>query len=224
MNIIRTVVSPRRRCGERHEHGVYVVSKLDSSEDGILAKFTRINPPIPYQVPVHRNARQVDGFAVLDRKPMNEWWLGGSQKAEINKQGDAWAIDVFGMPLAKRLSIGDCADAGDAEQALAVLLSKFRFNPYNKQVIRFLQELVHTGVNEMPKAAQHYTKLIASLQDYMHNPIVDNLMNAQAAIWRMVFTVKPSSRKEVLPNLMGLLASMGLTKDALEVAKIAKTQ
>jgi hypothetical protein len=216
---VEIVEAADRQCGRRKTHGTYIVSKMRTSENGILSPFTLMNPPVPYQVPLHRGPRIVDGAAVIQRMPMETWWAGQSKETEIKKNGDQWAIHIFGMPISKRINTGECAGCKDADEALAVLLTKLSLT-HSKAATKAMQALVVDKVNEMPRVAEHYEAFIQAIQEYTMTSKVSCLMDAQAAVWRMAYTVRPSIRKTIIPNLVTIITALGLRKDALEMAKL----
>lgn len=207
---IRTIVTKVRKCGKR-KPGLYLVGGDGVSKDGVLARFTRISPPVPYQVKVHRSVRIVDAHAVLGRRSQEEWWAGQSRKTEEKKTGDRWALDVFGMTAKKRVTTGECANSESVEEALATLVGKIT---WSNRIVDYFRDLTVCKVQEIQTAAVHYEQLHEALHSYLGTKAVGDLIDAQAAVWRIAYNLPPRKRREVVPNLMRILVLMGLTKDA----------
>lgn len=214
MSAIKTspidVVDKKRRCGWRKEGGVYIMGGMDVTKDGASAIFTLINPPIPYQVKVHRGPRIVNSAAVLWRRPMEEWWFGASKDHEEKKNADAWALSMFGMT--QRLKIGECAGLKGTDKALAHIASKIVWNP---TVIKYYRELTLLGVGNLPRAAEPYDTLRSHIALIETNQKLDNLLGIQAAIWRLADSIPPSARKQTIPVLTKMLALLNLPLDAI---------
>lgn len=213
MNIV-TITIGVRKCGRR-KRGLYLTGG-EPSENGVLAVFNLLNPPVPYQVPVHRGPRIVDAYAIIERKPMEDWWFGSSKSTEEKKAGDAWAEDVFGMTLAKRTSIGECEDALSADEALSMLVSNIR---WNSNLLPLFRNITKDKIQEIKRVDSHYTKLHEHLSSYTKTMKVDDLIGAQAAIWRMAYNLPPSRRQDYIPNLMRMLIVMNLKRDAIAMQR-----
>jgi hypothetical protein len=214
---IRTVHSPVRKCGTRKEYGVYATGGEDGDPEGTMLRFNRINPPVPYQVKLHRGPRIVDATALLDRQPMDSWWAGSSANTELKKSGDAWAQEIFGMTLARRLSIGECAGCQTPDDALAQLLSKLA---WDNRITDSFRALSLNKVQELPRTAAPYNNLHESLLTYCRTGKIGNLVDAQAAIWRLAYSIPPSRRVDYVPSLVRMLALMGLVKDGLTMSRM----
>ena len=207
---IRLITTSIRKCGYR-KRGVYVVGGDSQDSSGVLARFTLINPPVPYQVKLHRGPRIVDGNAVLNRQPMNEWWEGSSKDTEQKKSGDQWALETFGMTVSKRLSVGECAGAADPDEALAILVSKIK---WGNQIAHWFREMTRNKIQEVPRIVAEYSVLHEHLLKYTDNKQVGHLMQAQASLWRIAYSLPPTKRHLYIPFLMRILIVMGLAKDA----------
>jgi hypothetical protein len=206
-----------RKCGRRTKGGVYAIGGGEGDPNGSLLQFTRLHPPIPYQVPLHRNARIVDAIKVLSREPMEEWWLGTSQETEIKKSGDAWAQDVFGMTGGKRLTVGECAGAKSLDDALAIIVSKVSFSP---SIGQYFRSLSLSNVQEITRVTPHFEQLVDSLKTYTSTHTVGSLVEIQAALWRIAYNLPPSKRNKFLPDIMRILVVMNLGMDAVAMRKI----
>jgi len=207
-----TIQTKTRRCGKRIEGGVYLVGGTFQSTEGTLLPFSLISPPIPYPAAVHRNARIVNGDAILERLPLNEWWFGSSRATEDKKLGDAWAIDLFGMTVAKRIGMGECARAKTADDAMAVLAEKVRFD--RTPLLAHLRSLAANKISEVSRAALAYTRLHERLLEYTRTGDVRNLIHAQAAVWQIADQLPPTKRPAYIYDLAGILTRLGLIKDA----------
>lgn len=208
---VRVVVTRVRGCGKRKTHGVYAVGGGEGSPDGVLARFVRLNPPIPYPVKLHRGPRIVDAHAVLARLPMETWWAGASKDTEQKKSADAWAQETFGMTLHKRLETGECAGAKSADEAWATLAEQVR---WSHRLADYFRELTLEKVQELPRVTPHYDRLHEHLLRYADDQQVGDLMGAQAALWRIGFTLPPAKRPAIVPLLMRMLVLLNLPKDA----------
>lgn len=214
---IQTITIDIRKCGRRKPHGLYAIGGSFRSKDGVLSPFTLLNPPIPYQAKVHRTARVVDSYAILERQPSDEWWLDGSKKTEKKKKGNAWALDTFGMTIAERLKIGDCAGAKDVNDALSILAGQIRLSTTDGRITNYFRSMVKEGIDSLPRVDVHYAKFHQHLAYYLRDQRIDNLMHAQAALWRMAYNIPPSKRSIFIPYLQSFLMLMHLTKDAIDM-------
>jgi hypothetical protein len=213
---IRTVYTVVRKCGKRVANKAYAIGGESGSENGVLERFTRVCPPIPYQVKLHRGPRLVDATTVLYRAPMEEWWAGSSKETEVKKSGDAWAQDTFGMTEHRRITVGECTGATSSDEALAILVNKIG---WNKRIVDFFRAMTLSDIQRIQRVAPHYLTLHDHLLAYTVTGKVGELMGAQAAIWRIAYNLPPSKRSEYIPNLMRILALMNLTKDALTMQR-----
>jgi hypothetical protein len=137
--------------------------------------------------------------------------VGSSKKTEQKKAGDAWAVETFGMTITKRLSVGECADDDTADMAIATLLNKIAWN--DKVIVKF-RDITNTAMQENARVAPHYERLHRALHDYKKTNKIGSLIEAQAAVWRMAYTTKPSDRQENIPELVRMLVLLNLRKDA----------
>lgn len=215
---IKEIETSVRRCGRRKAYGLYLTGGDDLSPDGTLLPFTKISPPIPYQVKFHRNLRLVDAVSVLSRMPMDQWWVGSSEKTEIKKSGDAWWVDVFGMTRRRRMSLGECVGATSGDQCMAILSEKIH---WTSGLIDSFRSLTLTKISELPRLAASYEKLHVSLTAASRpTGNTNHLIEAQAAVWEMAFLIPPSKRSEYIPALVNVLAYLNLTKDAAAMARL----
>jgi hypothetical protein len=210
--VIRVVEQPVRGCGKRKPGGTYLVS--ESSGDGQVPLITRLNPPVPVTTKFHRSTVLVNGNAILARQPEDEWLVGSSKKHAEKVRGDAWSFEVFGMTLTQRLTTGECKGEPDADVALAGLIGKVKITCHFLDLIKNLTE---TGAAEMPRASEHYARLVQTYQAYYLTHKVAHLIELQAAIWRLGVTTPPSKRQQVIPVLARMLANMTLPKDSMAI-------
>ena len=210
---IQIVHTKIRGCGERKEYGLYLVGGGSGSENGALARFVRINPPVPYPAKFHRGPRIVDGDAILSRLPLSHWWAGSSKDTEQKKSADQFALDTFGMTLNRRLTIGECRGSGarDIDEALAIVTSQVTWNP---DAARWFASVTRNKIQELPRIAADYSKLHEALLYAQKTRRVDHLVNAQAAVWRIAYNLPPRRRGEFIPDLSRILIRLGMTKDA----------
>jgi len=209
---VLTIEAKTRQCGKRKDGGVYLVGGTFQSAEGTLLPFSLISPPIPYPAGVHRNARIVNGDAILEKLPLNEWWFGSSKATEDKKLGDAWAIDIFGMPIAKRIGMGECARVKTADDAMEVLVGKVKFD--SKPLLSHLRSLAENRVSEITRVALAYNKLHEHILAYTRTGDVRNLIHAQAAVWQIADRLPPSKRDQYTYDLAGILTRLGLVRDA----------
>lgn len=216
--MFETIMSPVRKCGKR-KPGTYLVGGTEGSPDGVLDRFTLLHPPVPYNVKLHRTPRLVDSDAILERRPLEDWWVGSSQKTEEKKAGDAWALETFGMPITKRIEVGECQGAKTPEEALAVLVNQVK---WDNRIIKYFREMTISKVQEIALAAPAYNQFHENILRHTQTQTVGTLMGAQAALWRMAYAVPPSKRQTYIPNIARTLVVMGLTKDAAAMQHMFK--
>lgn len=214
---IPVVVTTVRKCGRRVVHGLYAAGGTEVSEEGILSRFTLLNPPIPYQVAHHRGPRFVDGWAVLGRQPMAEWWIGTSRKTEERKRGDQWALDTFGMLPAVRLKTGTTEGAESVDAAVRILLSNLT---WDSRVLDVFRDMSLANLQDLPKLAGDYHRLHQAMLDYTISKQPGHLLAAAAATWRMAYNLSPSKRALGIPHLMRTLALLGLARDAAAMRRM----
>lgn len=213
MLIVETKV---RKCGKKKPGSFYVVGGEPVGEEGSSPVFTLLNPPIPYDVGVHRGARLVDDQAVLQRLPMEDWWYGASKETEIQKSGDEYWKTLFGMPLHKRLGRGVLAEVTKAEEGLTVLAGTVS---YNHDLVRWYRQLTIDDVQNLPGAAIHCDAIRNNLAEFTQSNQVGYLVKTQAHIWMLAEAVPVSKRKVVLPTLIRMLMLLGLRDDTALMAR-----
>lgn len=206
---IRLIDSKERKCGSRHR-GMYATGGM-GEDGGVVARFVPINPPIPYQVKLHRGPRLVSDNKILNRQPMNEWWVGSSKNTEVKKAGDAWAIDTFGMTLAKRLSTGVCAGAKTADDAVKILAQKVT---WSNKIVHWFGELSKRKFQEQPRCAEAYAALYDAMNAFISNQKMPDLLQFHAAVWRAAYNIPPSKRVDFIPVLIRMQILLGLPDDA----------
>ena len=214
---VTAIIQPERGCGRRKAFGLYLVGGTHGSPDGVLPRFVKVAPPIPYPVPVHRGPRVVNAQAVLGREPLAAWWLGSSLATEEKKRGDAWAIATFGMTADHRLRVGECAHSASVEDALSILVSRLSFG---SKVIPLMRELSLEKIADLPKMAEHFYAFAQAVTAYANTPYVGELMEMQAAVWRMAHLVPPKKKAQYGPPLARLLVVLGLPKDAAALQRM----
>jgi len=151
---------------------------------------------------------------------MSDWWVGGSKDTEDKKDGDAWAIETFGMTLHKRLEIGECTGATGPDEALAILVTKVNLNLADKRVLTCFREMTRAKVQEIPRVTVHYEAFAEAITLFNGSKAIGDLMAAQAALWRMAYNLPPSKRTEYVPHLQRFLVLMNLRKDAGAMARV----
>lgn len=210
-----TVLHVRKRgCGWPKEGGVYMVSD-DGSSNGVLARIVKIDPPIPMLRKPHRGPILVDGNVVLSRAPEDSWVVGSSAKTvERNRADEVWR-DMFGMPLAKRLMVGDCYGLTSADEAYEHLLNTVDFN---KQALNYLRQLALEDIQNLPNAAVNYANIVSHLQQYVLSRGTEpvHLVRAAGACWELFYAV-PNRKRTKLAAVAYLLSSIGLVKDGRQM-------
>lgn len=209
---VTSLVTKNRKCGRKAQGGVYLVAGENISEEGSSPIFTLITPPVPYQVPVHRGARLVDDQAILNRLPLDEWWVGSSGRAEEKKRGDAFWVDIFGLAVEKRLGKGVCLQVHTPEEVLATIAGQVK---WNRDLINLFRELTIAEAQNMPNAALYFDAIRTHLVEYTATQKVDALVKAQAKIWGLAGKTAKKQKDVVLPVLERMLILMNLTEDAL---------
>ncbi len=211
---VQVVYVRKRGCGWPKEGGVYLVTD-EGSPNGVLARIVKIDPPVPMQRKPHRGPILVNGSKILDRAAEDEWVVGSSAKTVArNKADDIWR-EIFGMPLSKRLLVGDCYGIATADEAYSLLLEKVQFN---KQALTFLRQLALDEIQNLPNVAPAYARVVEHIQNYAITRGTDpvHLVRAAGACWEMFYAV-PGRKRSKLTPVANLLASIGLVKDGRQM-------
>lgn len=209
---VTQLTTKNRKCGRKSQGGVYVVAGEPSNEEGSSPVFTLIVPPVPYQVPVHRGARLVDDQAILERLPLEEWWVGASGRTEEKKRGNAFWVDLFGLTVDKRVGEGVCSAVESPEEVLATIAGRIK---WNTNLVALFRELTKAHAQDMPNAAIHFDAIRTHLVEYTENEKVDSLVKVQAKVWGLASKTPKKYRDVVLPVLERMLILMDLSEDAL---------
>lgn len=204
------VVTSMRKCGRRKTDALYVVGGGPAHPDGVLKQFYRFNPPIPYQVKLHRGPRLVSADAIFMRLPMEYWWVGSSKETEVQKAGAAWALENFGMSVNKRINTGECAGCTTADEAMNILANKVTRPP--ARLVTYFGYLMDLG--EVASTTADYDKLRTYIKMFKANEDVGSVLGIVATIWRLAKRVPPKMRDEYIPTLMRMLVLLGLPQDA----------
>lgn len=204
-----TVLDSERECGDRKEGGIYIMAGTDPSPDGVLPLFVLVNPPIPNSGKFHRGAVIVDGNAILARQPCDTWPAGSSKEYHEKLEGDAWAIEHFGMTIYARCHTGEC-DGMTIDEAMEYL----RYNTYwDERIPNYIRRLTELEVPDM--AAEPWGVMVQAFQDYKSTREAMRLINAVAACWRLANAIPPRKRAKTYPSIQAILVLMGLPKDAM---------
>ena len=204
----------KRGCGWPKPGGIYLVTD-QGSPNGVLARVVKIDPPIPMKRKPHRGPILVDGDIVLSRAPEDEWVVGASARTVAkNRADDVWR-EIFGLPLAKRLIIGDCHGLNSADEAYEHLLETVTFS---KQALVYLRQLALEEIQNLPNAATHYAKIVHHLQQYALSKGTEpnHLVRAAGACWEMFYAV-PGRKRSSLAPVAYLLSAIGLVKDGRQM-------
>lgn len=207
---VTTIVIGMRKCGKRRP-GLYLEGGTEPSKDGVLDRFTLIDPPIKYDVPHHRAPRLVDAVAVLSRSPMEDWWVGSAKEREIKKSGEQWEIDLFGMPLRTRINIGVCEGASNAEDALHKIVGHIEFHHGIAGVFR---DLTQTKIQEVKACAPIYVELNENLAHYVDRKSLISLVAISSSVWKLAFALPPNKKTMYVPTLSRMLVLLNLRADA----------
>jgi hypothetical protein len=208
--MIRTVVTQVRKCGKKIAGGLYLVS--EGSENGVLPMWVPMHPPIPCADKFHRGPVVVNGAAILERQPENNWLAGASAERVEKTKANEWAMQRFGMTTDMRLKTGDTEGLDGADRAMEHLLNTIT---YHGNITPLLRQLAIDGVHEMPRVTEHYAATIRHFQEWLGSGEVAPLVSAVAAMWRMAGATAPKKRGIVIPTLMRILVLMNLRKDAM---------
>lgn len=206
---MRTLIEAPRRCGNRKPGGFYLVSEV--SGDGVLAPLTLISPPIPTKQPFSRGYTTVNGDAILNREPEESWAVGATRK-RLDK--DAWFVEHFGMPMNKRADWGVCKGAKTEEACMVILIDKVRFY---SQILKVVEDIGRSKTNNLVAAS--YASLVQAIQSYVKTTEVSNLVQAAAAAHRMLIECPAQRKNQIKPYVIRLLSFLGLSEDAIMVAK-----
>jgi len=208
---VREYHTVTRKCGKRKPGGCYLVS--EPSEDGELDAFTILKTAIPYRPPegVSPNMRGyilVDISKILEGEPYDEYVLGATAARRNREIISAPETEAFGMPLARRETIGVCRR--DGLSALAVL------RPMDRRGIgrhlRFLSgNLNALSEAERAKAVRHWQEM--------------NWPATLAALWRMYSKLSPGSHTHPnINNIAMAMTALGASKDAIALFSMEKEQ
>ena len=210
----RIVYAKKRGCGWPKAGGVYLVSE-DGSPDGALARVVQIDPPVPTQRKPHRGPILVDGQKILARAPEDEWVVGASAKTvQKNRADDVWK-EMFGLPLEKRLLIGDCHGMSSADEAYQHLLNSVQ---WNNHAVHCLRQLAIEEIQNLPNVAPIYARIVRHIQDFALTRGTDpnHLVKVAAACWELFYAV-PGRKRDKLTAVAHLLAAIGLVKDGRQM-------
>lgn len=215
MNKIEVIVQPIRGCGKRSENSMYLVTGK-SSGDGCLPNVTVLYDPIPTQRKACRLPVTVDGSKIMAKRPESEWLIGSSASTAEKKAGDKWFVDQFGMPLAKRLRIGECVGCKTPEDALEILADRVC---WSIKVEDDLREMTKSGLSEKTSIAASFMTLIRSIQEYVLSKNTANLVCIVGAVWNMYHSASPLDRLVLLRTSTSMLTHLGLPRDAIAMLK-----
>jgi hypothetical protein len=170
----------------------------------------------------HRGPILVDGNIVLARAPEDEWVVGASARTMAKNKADNVWREIFGMSLAKRLSIGDCYGLTDASEAYENLLSKVHFNG---QSMTFVRQMALDEIQNLPNVAPSYAKVVQHLQNYALSRGTDpvHLVRAAGACWEIFYAV-PGRKRSKLTTVANFLASIGLVQDGRQMLLAIKPE
>ena len=212
---MRTIVSAKRKCGYKKKGGVYLVS--EPVKKGILPIWVSLHPPVPCADRPHRGPGLVDADMILAREPEEEWFVGSSKDYREKLRADQWSLEKFGMTTTLRLQIGECAGLAGVDEAMEHLIRTVRFDKYH--VFPAIEGLTFAEVHEVPRVALFYARLVEELTFYMEDRKAEHLVRMAAQVWRIAENAPPKLLPEIVPNLMRLLVTLGLTLDAMALRK-----
>lgn len=212
MMTVQVIHCKIRRCGKRKERKLYLVSGETTTRDGVLPRFVRINPPIPYPGTVHRTPIVIDGESLLAGYPYPEYLAGESRRHQENKQGKEWELEIFGMPISQRLGMGCCESCTSAEEALATISGKIQWNP---GIIGIIRELSLKQIQKTPCAARDFALLVQAAQEAQQTQgQIRSLITLQAAVWKLINSLPVNRRKNFFRYLALCLSQLNLLEDA----------
>ena len=208
---MRVITGAKRKCGYKKAGGVYLVS--EPVEKGILPIWVSLHPPVPCADVIHRGPVLVDADIILARKPEEEWFVGSSKDHREKLRADQWSLEKFGMTTTLRLQLGECAKLSGVDEAMEHLIRAVRFNKHH--VFAAIEGLTFAEVHEVPRVGLFYATLIEELTFYMEDRKAEHLVKMAAQVWRIAENAPPKLLPEIVPNLMRLLVTLGLTLDAM---------
>lgn len=208
---ISKLVQPVRGCGRRKSFSFYLSSGSGSS-GGILPMFVRMTPPIPINRKAHRTPLVVDGSAILAAEPEDTWLAGSSKKAQQRKEGDAWALETFGMSSTVRMATGLCKGTKDPEQAMVAILNGIT---WDKRILVTLRDMAAARIMDLPNMAAPYGDMVRAAQAYAETGHLSALADILAAAWRGASAAQPRHRQTVLPYLAKVMSYLGAREDTL---------
>ena len=193
---IRIIHEKPRGCGQRKGGKVYLVA--EPSEDGQLALWTNIDPPIPYDGEEHRGYILLDLEALLPGEPLENYLVGSSADRLRREVLHEPEIELFGMPLRTRETTGIVSRGGlEALKGLA-LLDVRRFG----LATRTLSRLV------VGKTSGEVLATIRHAQER-------DLSRCLAALWRLWRGSTKQQKKGIRPFVVMAMDSIGAGEDAL---------
>jgi len=144
--------------------------------------------------------------------PLEEWWAGVSERTEEKKRGDAFWVDLFGLPLEKRLGNGVCTEVDQPDEVLATIAGRVA---WNSGLVTLFRNLTANEAQNMPNAAVHFDGIRTSMLEFTETEKVDSLVTLQSKIWKLAGATQSKFKPNILPTLERMLILMGLTEDAI---------
>ncbi len=212
---MRTITGAKRKCGYKKAGGVYLVS--EPVEKGILPIWISLHPPVPCVDVIHRGPVLVDANMILVGQPEEEWFVGSSKNYREKLRADQWSLEKFGMTTTLRLQLGECAGLAGVDEAMEHLLRAVRFD--RNHVFPAIEGLTFAEVHEVSRIGLFYATLVEELVFYMEDRKAEHLVRMAAQVWRIAENAPPTLLPEIVPNLMRLLVTLGLTLDAMALRK-----
>ena len=188
------------------------------SVNGFIPTFFRLDPPVPYPTNFHRGPRLVNGKEILDRSPLDEWWIGASKETEEKKSADEYWKDIFGMPLNKRLNMGTCKGQTSPDECIGFLIGRINYKNDKLMADQF-KKLAVNSLHNSPRVSPAYNKALVNLNKLKSTGRIDHALKLAANIWEMADLVYPKQRDVFIPIFAKCLVLLDLSEDAIELLK-----
>jgi len=204
--MIRVVETEERGCGDRVEHGVYLVS--EGGKNGTLPLWTSILD-LPEVPAFFRGAKSINGDALLEGFPASYW------SATADTRSESLLADLFGMPFKKRRLIGNCLGATSEEQAIQLLEAAFNPNkPAVEAAIRYFTTS-HLG-ESYPATVARVVKSMQIVYGYGGQLQNSELLSLVAEIWKLRDDAMVTLHRRAFAKF---LSALGLYMDGLDYEK-----
>ena len=159
-----------RKCGWRKEGGIYIVGNGATVGGSVSnsCRFVRLDPPIPFPKEAPTPGRgfiYVDGEAILEGRPPEEWGIT-PQRAELLKL--SW--EIWGLAYEERQRVGICKGAHDLDEIQTCLEGL---------------EWAEGSVERWPNWMETLIRAVEDLrEEYGDCPLVPAIMEVRRMMWQ----------------------------------------